>query len=379
VLVHAFTDGRDTPPRSADGYLAGLAEVVAGKATLATVSGRYYAMDRDKRWERLERAWSAVVAGEGLAGADAPSDALAAVAAAYARGESDEFIQPTVLAAVAGQSPLVREGDAVIFWNFRADRARQMCAALSDPDFAAFDRRGIFHADLHLASMTRYEERQSWPGAFPPESYDDLLVDVWARHGLKQLRIAETEKYAHVTYFFSGGREEVLSREERILIPSPKVATYDHQPEMSVPAVTERLLAEIRDGRFDAIVLNFASPDMVGHTGVIPATVRAVEVVDDCVGRLVNEVTRRDGMVAITADHGNAEQMLDPVTGEPHTAHTTNPVPLLICGAPDGLRLAAPDGGADVARLADVAPTLLDLMGLPRPAAMTGRSLVQAP
>jgi 2,3-bisphosphoglycerate-independent phosphoglycerate mutase len=371
VCVHPFTDGRDTPPRSADRYVAELAAHCRGKATIATVCGRYFAMDRDKRWDRTERAYRAIVGGVSPVGA---ADAPAAVAAAYARGESDEFIQPTVLDAVRGRGPLVRKGDAVVFWNFRADRARQMCAALNDAAFAGFARDG--HAlisssapGVHLVSLTEYDEKQTWPSAFPPVAYTDLLADVWSRAGLRQLRIAETEKYAHVTYFFNGRREAVLPGEERILVPSPKVATYDLAPEMSAPEVTDRLAAELAADRFDAVVLNFANPDMVGHSGVIPATIRAVEVVDACLGRLAETVLGKGGLVAVTADHGNAEQMLDPATGQPHTAHTTNPVPFLVAGAARGLSLAP--GG----RLADVAPTLLSVTGISKPAAMTGRSL----
>ncbi len=368
VFVHAFTDGRDTPPRSADGYVAELAAHCRGKATIATVTGRYFAMDRDKRWDRTALAYRAVVGGESELSAD---DAQQAVAQAYGRGEGDEFIRPTVLAAVRGRGPLIRPGDAVVFWNFRADRARQMCGALADPDFSGFDRGALFTPGVRLVSLTTYDEKQTWPAAFPPPTYLELLGDVWSKAGLEQLRIAETEKYAHVTYFFNGGREEILSGEERILVPSPKVATYDLKPEMSAPPMTERLLEELSRDRFDAVVLNFANPDMVGHTGVLPATVRAVEVVDECLGKLVDVVLGKGGVAAVTADHGNAEQMIDPVTGGAHTAHTTNPVPFLVCGGPSGASLSA--GG----RLADVAPTLLDVTARVRPKAMTGSSLLR--
>ncbi len=366
VFVHVFTDGRDTPPRSADRFVREVMEHARGKATLATVTGRYFAMDRDKRWDRTEHAYRAIVEGRGEVTA---SDAAAAVAGGYARDESDEFIRPTVLDAVKDLAPLVRPGDSVVFWNFRADRARQLCAALVDPGFRGFDRGCAFAPGVRLVSMTEYSETQTWPCAFPPQSYVDLLADVWSREGLRQLRIAETEKYAHVTYFFNGGREEILPGEERILVPSPKVATYDLEPEMSAPELTERLLAELSADRFDAVVLNYANPDMVGHSGRIEATVRAVEVVDDCLGRVVDVVLAKGGVAAVTADHGNAEQMLDPVTGEPHTAHTTNPVPLLVCGGPARLALH-PHG-----RLSDVAPTLLEVTGFPQPKAMSGHSL----
>ena len=366
IVVHVFADGRDTPPRSAIGYLQGLSEHAAGKATIATVSGRYYAMDRDSRWERCERAYRAVVGGEGARA----KDAVDAVRRGYERDESDEFLAPTVLddaREVLGDGPLVRDGDAAFFWNFRADRARQMCAALVDPGFDGFDRGPLRVTDLHLASMTVYDESQSWPAAFPPLTFDQLLGEVWAEQGLRQLRIAETEKYAHVTYFFNGGKEAVLDGEERILVPSPKVATYDLQPEMSAFGITDALLAA--HSGFDRIVMNFANPDMVGHTGDVAATVRAVEVVDACIGKLAEVLFARDGILAVTADHGNAEMMQDPTTGQAHTAHTTNPVPFLVCGAREGLTLR--EGG----RLCDVAPTLLECTGLAQPDLMTGRSL----
>jgi 2,3-bisphosphoglycerate-independent phosphoglycerate mutase len=369
IFVHVFTDGRDTPPRSADRYVGELMAHARGKATIATVTGRYSAMDRDKRWDRTHRAYRAIVEGQGEALA---ADAAGAVAGGYARNESDEFIKPTVLEAVRDAKPLVRAGDSVVFWNFRADRARQLCAALVDREFRGFDRGGAFGPDVRLVSMTEYAETQSWPAVFPPQTYLDLLADVWSRAGLRQLRIAETEKYAHVTYFFNGGREEELPGEQRILVQSPKVATYDLQPEMSAPELTERLLTELRADHFDAVVLNYANPDMVGHSGRIDATVRAVEVVDDCLGRIVDVVLAKGGVAAVTADHGNAEQMLDPVTGQPHTAHTTNPVPLLVCGGQARLSLSKRG------RLADVAPTLLDVTGFPQPKAMTGRSLVES-
>ena len=367
VFVHVYTDGRDTPPRSADGYIAALLAHAAGKATFATVSGRYYAMDRDKRWDRTAKAWRAVVAGDGVAA----DDALDAVRRGYARGEGDEFLEPAVLGAVVGHGPLIRRDDAVIFWNYRADRARQLSSALMDPAFTGFDRGELGAVSPHMVSMTLYEEQQAWKPAFPPVSFDGLLGEVWAGAGLRQLRIAETEKYAHVTYFLNGGKEAVLPGEERILIQSPQVATYDLQPEMSAPEVTDRLLAELAADGFGGIVLNFANPDMVGHTGIIPATVRSIEVVDKCVGRLVEAMTKRGGMVGITADHGNCEMMFDSGTGQPHTAHTTNPVPLVICGAPAGTRLM------EHGRLCDIAPTVLDLQGISRPAQMTGHSLVE--
>ena len=367
IYVHVIADGRDTAPRSADRYVAELAAHCRGKATLATLSGRFYAMDRDQRWERTQQAFETIVAGRGPRSADA----LTAIQASYESGQGDEFIVPTVLEAVAQDGPLIRAHDAAIFWNYRADRARQLCAALTDPEFQGFDRGSATPVGLHLASMTQYVAGQPYAPAFAPQSFENLLADVWSQNGIEQLRIAETEKYAHVTYFFNGGVETPLPGERRVLVPSPKVKTYDLQPEMSAPEVTEKLLAEIQAGTFDAGVLNLANPDMVGHTGLIPATVRSVEVVDGCVGRLVESVLERGGAVAITADHGNAEQMFDPLTGQPHTAHTTNPVPLLLCGI-EGVGLSARGGS-----LCDVAPTVLTAMGLPQPARMTGRSLLE--
>jgi 2,3-bisphosphoglycerate-independent phosphoglycerate mutase len=373
VVVHAVTDGRDTPPDSARGYLARL----AGQR-VATVIGRYYAMDRDRRWEREEAAYRALVLGEG----ERAPTAEAAVASAYARGETDEFIRPTVV----GEPAPMADGDAVICFNFRADRMRQLTRVLFDPAFAAFARPRTPH--LAAATFTPYDDEFPLPTAFPREPVADGLGAVVAAAGLRQLRIAETEKYAHVTYFFNGGDERQLPGEERILVPSPKVPTYDRKPEMSAPEVAERACAAIAaaagaagagrggcpaapdtGGGLSLVVLNFANPDMVGHTGSLPAAVAACEAVDGCLGRVVAAVRARGGSCLILADHGNAEVMIDPVTGGPHTAHTTNPVPCILV-TDRRVRLRA--GG----RLADAAPTLLRLLGLPQPDAMTGQPLM---
>ncbi len=366
VRVHAFLDGRDTPPRSAAGYLADFAAATAGLARIsfATVSGRYYAMDRDQRWDRVEKAYRALMLGEGERAADAP----AAVRQAYAAGQSDEFVLPTAIAGFAG----MRDGDGVLCANFRADRVREILAALLDPDFAGFTRprTARFAAALGLTEYST-ELNRFVKTLFPPEDLADTFGEVVSRAGLTQLRIAETEKYAHVTFFFNGGRETEFPGESRILVPSPKVATYDLKPEMSAPEVTDRLVEAIDQGRFDVIVVNFANTDMVGHTGDVAAATKAVEAVDRCLGRLAEAVRRAGGSLLITADHGNAEMMRDPATGQPHTAHTLNPVPLLLVNPPAGIV------GLEDGRLADIAPTLLQLLGLRQPAAMTGRPLLR--
>ena len=365
VAVHAWTDGRDTPPRSAPGFLEAFEQALPGRARIATVSGRYFAMDRDNRWERVEKAWRAMVLAEG----PRFSSADAAVADAHAQDVTDEFIPPSVIGDYAGMA----DGDGVLSFNFRADRVRELLAALLDPGFAAFPRPRTprFAAAL---GMTEYSASLAplMATLFPPQSLEDILGAVVARAGLRQLRIAETEKYPHVTYFFNGGEETPFPGEERILVPSPKVATYDLKPEMSAPEVTERAVEAIATGRFDLIVLNFANPDIVGHTGSLEAAIKAVEAVDAGLGRIAEAVRKACGALLVTADHGNAELMRDPETGGPHTAHTLNPVPVLLAGGPAGARLR--DG-----RLADVAPTLLELLGLPKPETMTGRSLLAGP
>jgi 2,3-bisphosphoglycerate-independent phosphoglycerate mutase len=320
-------------------------------------------MDRDKRWERVHRAWDAIV--EAQAEQHAP-DALTALAAAYARGENDEFVAPTVL---DGAQPM-RDGDAVVFMNFRADRARQLTAAFVAENFDGFAARRP--ALSRFVCLAEYDAKLPAPVAYPPDDLRETFGELLAAQGMTQLRIAETEKYAHVTFFFSGGREELYPGEERILVPSPRVATYDLQPEMSCPEVTAKLVEAIGSGRFDAIVCNIANPDMVGHTGVLEAAIRAAEAVDVAIGAVEAAVRAAGGALLITADHGNLEMMRDPETGQPHTAHTVGPVPFVYVGERAGARLRS--GGA----LRDVAPTMLDLLGLPQPTEMTGRSLFEA-
>ena len=362
VRVHAFLDGRDTPPQSARASLEALQQRcdALGNARIATIGGRYFAMDRDKRWDRVRRAWDAIVEARGDHRAP---DAIAALAAAYERGETDEFVAPTVL---AGATPM-HDGDAVVFMNFRADRARQITAAFVDPNFDGFTAHRPRLS--RFTCLTEYDAKLPAPVAFAPDDLRHTLGELLAEQGMTQLRIAETEKYAHVTFFFSGGREDPYAGETRILVPSPKVATYDLQPEMSCPEVTAKLVDAIDQRAFDVIVCNIANPDMVGHTGILAAAVQAAEAVDHAVGAIEAAVRRVGGALLITADHGNLEQMRDPATGQPHTAHTVGPVPLVYVGQRDAqLRT----GGA----LRDVAPTVLDLLGLPQPAEMTGHSLL---
>jgi 2,3-bisphosphoglycerate-independent phosphoglycerate mutase len=367
VAVHAFTDGRDMPPRSAEPSLRALQDKcdALGNARIHSVSGRYYAMDRDHRWERVRLAWDAIVEARS---AHAAPDALAALAAAYARGENDEFVSPTV---IAGAAPM-RDGDAVVFMNFRADRARQLSAAFVAPGFVGFDARRP--ALSRYVCLTEYDASLPAPVAFATDDLRNTLGEVLAAHGLTQLRIAETEKYAHVTFFLSGGREAPYRGEERIMVPSPKVATYDLQPEMSCPEVTARLVDAIASDRFDVVVCNLANPDMVGHSGDLQAAIRAVEAVDQAVGAIAAAVRARGGALLVTADHGNVEMMRDPETGAPHTSHTVGPVKLIHAdwsrdGA-DARQLR--DGGS----LRDLAPTMLDLLGVPKPDEMSGQSLL---
>ena len=362
VLVHAFLDGRDTPPRSALEYLAGFSNETP-RTAIATIGGRYYAMDRDKRWDRLALAYANLVEG---AGEKAPN-AAAAVEAGYARGENDEFVKPTAIAGYAG----MRDGDGLLMANFRADRVRQLMAALLDPDFSGFvrPRRPRFAAALGMGEYST--ELSRFHGAlFPSEELRDTIGELVARAGKRQLRIAETEKYAHVTFFFNGGEEKVFPGEERILVPSPKVATYDLKPEMSAYEMTDKLVAAIAGGNFDLIVVNFANTDMVGHSGKLAPAIAAVEAVDRCLGRVEKAAMAAGGVLLVTADHGNAEMMCDPMTGGPHTAHTLNRVPLVLVNAPPGI------AGIGDGRLADIAPTLLALMGMKQPPAMTGHNLL---
>lgn len=362
IAVHAFLDGRDTPPRSAHASLEAMQETVrdCSRASIDTVVGRYFAMDRDRRWDRVQRAWEAIAGSRADFRADTAVEALAL---AYARGESDEFVAPTLV----GHPPGVQDGDAVLFINFRADRARELALAFLAEDFDGFRRRRP--ALSAFVTMTEYLASLPASVAFPAGSVPNLLGEVLARRGLRQLRLAETEKYAHVTFFLNGGREEPFPLEERILVPSPKVATYDLQPEMSAPELTERLVAAIASGSFDVIICNVANPDMVGHSGNLKAAIAAVEAVDLCLARTVAAVDAAGGELLITADHGNVEQLRDASTGQAHTAHTTNPVPLLFHG-----RKAAME---PVGTLRDVAPTVLSLLGIEPPPEMTGRSLLR--
>ena len=369
VFVHAFMDGRDTPPKSGLGTMEELVSSLARRKAgeVATVGGRYWGMDRDKRWDRVQRHYDALVKGEGFKA----EGGVEAMKAAYARGETDEFVSPTVIVQGDG-SPLatVRDGDACIFFNFRADRAREMTRALADPAFKEFDRGGAPRLSYYLC-MTEYDQTLRLPVAFAPDNPTQILPELLAQQGLKQFRTAETEKYAHVTFFFNGGREGVFPGEDRHLVPSPRdVKTYDLKPEMSAREVTAELCRRIDSKAYDFLLVNFANPDMVGHTGVLEAAVKAVKVVDECLGEVHKHASAAGLAMAITADHGNCETMVDPVTGEPHTAHTLNPVPFI---------LVAPDfKGAKVRRgiLADVAPTLCTVMGLTPPKEMGGRSLV---
>ncbi len=365
VRVHVFTDGRDTPPQSALRYVANLERALAeAGGEIATVSGRYYAMDRDKRWDRTEKAYAALVSGSG----PTASSAREAVEKAYERGETDEFIQPTVIEKEGVPLGLVRDGDAAIFFNFRADRARQLTRALTEPSFDAFSRDGGAPR-LEFVCFTEYKKEFQLPVAFPTPRLERILAEVWAENGVRNLRVAETEKYAHVTYFFNGGVETAYPGEERVLVPSWRGATYDLHPQMSAEGVTEETLRALAGGGFGALVVNFANADMVGHTGKIPETIRAIEVLDACFEKIEAAAKAAGALLVMTADHGNAEQMIDPVTRQPHTAHTTNPVPFVACREDSGMRLR-PDG-----TLGDVAPTLLTLAGLPVPREMTGRDL----
>lgn len=366
VFVHAFLDGRDVPPTSAKEYIQELLDKMKeyGLGQVATISGRYYAMDRDNRWDRVEKAYNAIVRGKGLVA----SSPLEAVEVAYARGETDEFVVPTVVVDEA-KRPIgtVRPGDSVVFFNFRYDRARELTRAFIEEGFDRFPVEKL--PGLVFVCMTRYDETFQVPVAFPPQEMANVCGEVLSRHGLRQFRVAETEKYAHVTFFFNGGLEEPFPGEERKLIPSPRVATYDLKPEMSAYEVAETAVEAVTSGQYQALIMNFANLDMVGHTGILEAAIKAVEAVDDCVGRVVEAIRRQGGVALVTADHGNAEQMVDYETGEPHTAHTTNPVPVILVDGPAGVKLR--DG-----ILADVAPTLLEVMGIPQPAEMTGRSLL---
>ncbi|HZH32935.1 MAG TPA: 2,3-bisphosphoglycerate-independent phosphoglycerate mutase [Pyrinomonadaceae bacterium] len=369
VYVHCFLDGRDTPPMSAYGYVEALqvrcAEIGCGR--IATVCGRYYAMDRDRRWERTELAYQMLVRGEG----QRIIDPVAAIKEAYERGLSDEFIEPLVVTRAREEgAPVatISDGDSIIFFNFRADRARQITAALTQADFADFDVAG--RPAVRYVCFAEYDRTFALPVAFPKTQPYNILADVFASVGVRNYRMAETEKYAHVTYFFNGGTEREYPHERRLLIPSPKVATYDLAPEMSAFKLTDKILRAIEENETDVFIINYANPDMVGHTGNLGKTIEAVQYVDTCLGWIMRAMRTARGRILITADHGNCEQMIDPTTGQPHTAHTTNLVPFhLIDEAARGLHLR--EGGA----LEDVAPTMLGLLGLEKPAEMSGRDL----
>ena len=365
VFIHAFMDGRDTPPNSGIRFIRSFEDALAPlkKARVASVTGRFYAMDRDNRWERVERAYRALVSGEGHQ-ASTGSDA---VSAAYGRGETDEFIQPTVVVEHGAPVGLLEDGDGVVFMNFRGDRAREITRALNDRDFDGFSRPSVPALSVY-ACLAEYDETFSHPVAFPPEELHSILGVMLAEHGLTQFRIAETEKYAHVTFFFNGGEEKCFPGEDRHLVPSPKdVPTYDLKPQMSAEGVTRELVRRLDSRAYDFLLVNYANPDMVGHTGVYDAAVAAIETVDSCVGRVAARVMELGGVLIVTSDHGNAESMLD-TDGVAHTAHTTHRVPLILAG-PD-FRPGHP--ALREGRLADVAPTILKIMGVPKPDEMTG-------
>ena len=367
VFVHCFLDGRDTPPSSGKEFVAELEEKMKelGVGRVASVMGRYYAMDRDNRWDRVKLAYDALTKGEGNRG----ESATGLIQESYDNGKTDEFVLPAVVTENGAPVGLIREHDSVIFFNFRPDRAREITRAFCDDSFSGFEREK--RMELTYVCFTDYDE--TIPNklvAFKKETISNTFGEFLAAHGKKQARIAETEKYAHVTFFFNGGVEEPNPGEDRILVKSPKVPTYDMQPEMSAPQVCEKLVEAIHSGKYDVIIVNFANPDMVGHTGVEAAAVKAIEAVDACVGKTVEAILEENGVLFICADHGNAEQLIDYATGEPFTAHTTNPVPFILVNAGEGYGLR--EGGC----LADIAPTLIELMGMEQPKEMTGRSLL---
>jgi 2,3-bisphosphoglycerate-independent phosphoglycerate mutase len=367
IYLHAFLDGRDTPPKSAAASIEAMDAMFKkiGHGRFASVIGRYYAMDRDHRWPRIQAAYDLISEGKGEFRA---ASALEAVEMAYARGESDEFVKATVIAAEGEQPAYVKDGDVMIMMNFRSDRARQITRPFIEKDFDGFDRQ-VFRKLGRFVSLTEYQAEFHVPVAFPPERLSNVFGCYLAKLGKRQLRVAETEKYAHVTFFFNGGVETAFEGEDRILIPSPTdIPTYNLKPEMSAPQVADTVIEGIESGKYDAIICNFANPDMVGHTGDFGATVKAIETIDECLGRIHAALDRSGGEMLVTADHGNAEQMYDPSTGQAHTAHTTNPVPLVYVGRPGTMETS----GA----LEDIAPTMLYLMGLEIPEEMTGRSLV---
>lgn len=365
VYVHAFLDGRDTPPQSACTYLQKVEDELKkyNLPKIATIIGRYYIMDRDNRWERVEKGYNALLLGEG----EHSASACEGVKESYARGDNDEFVLPTV---IGGDESRIKDNDAIIFFNYRPDRAREVSKALNFEDFDGFNRKKVLK-NLYYVTMTKYNEDFTFPVAFPKEKLVNILGDVLEANGVKQFRTAETEKYAHVTFFFNGGIDEPQPNETRVLVPSPKVATYDMQPEMSAPEVCENVLKAINNPDYGFVLVNFANPDMVGHTGVIEAATKACHVVDDCVGKIAQACKDNDVVMLLTADHGNSEVMVNPDTGKPQTAHTTNKVPFVLINAKENVQLK--DDGA----LCDIAPTILQLMGIKQPEEMDGTSLIR--
>ena len=365
VYVHAFLDGRDTPPQSACTFLEKIEEELKkyNLPPIATIIGRYYIMDRDNRWERVEKGYNALLLGEG----EHASSACEGVKQSYARGDNDEFVLPTV---IGGEESRIHDNDAIIFFNYRPDRAREITKAINFEKFDGFERKAV-RKNLYYVCMTQYDETFTYPVAFGKERMTNILSDVLEAHGVKQFRTAETEKYAHVTFFFNGGVEEPNAHETRVLVPSPKVATYDMQPEMSAPQVCEKVLGAIENPEYGFILVNFANPDMVGHTGVLEAATKACHVVDECVGKIADACKKHNIVMVLTADHGNSEVMLNAQTGKPQTAHTTNEVPFVIINGDENIQLK--EGGA----LCNVAPTILQLMGIPKPAEMDCDSLIK--
>ena len=364
VFVHCFMDGRDTMPTSGEGYLMKLEEKMKEKGVgkIATISGRFYSMDRDKRWNRIQKSYDAIVNGEGIKA----TSVISAIESSYQKEVFDEFVEPTVICQNNEPIAKIEENDSVVFFNFRPDRARELTRAIVDKDFNEFETKKM---NLNYVCFTQYDETiPNVKIAFKPEVLKNTFGEYISNKGLTQLRIAETEKYAHVTFFFNGGEEKQYPGEDRILVPSPKVETYDLKPEMSAIEVTDKVIEAINSKKYDCIILNYANPDMVGHTGNLSATIKAIETIDKCVGKVVQTVKNNNGVLLITADHGNAEQMLDYKTGEPYTAHTVNPVPLILVGMDDA-KLSE-------GKLADLAPTMLQLMGLEKPEEMTGKSII---